>query len=293
MNKTEFPSDNQLVEQYQQIAQTAREYIETGLLVVNPLLRQNFRGNESWSISTHGLMEGSAAGAFLAEAQKRLVETANFAMVPSSFLHISFTELLHIPGRRRIGSISFPDVRSYHGALLHNFPQKFDPIRLNLHSIIPTLDKEEAGKRERTGAVVGAFLTDDNSTVFQVKEALVGAVTDAGLLTSAKYGKPPKVLFVTLGRFIEPPYKTDNRIPFFEEVDKLNSQLKVSAHKTDIEDIHVISTSPLDYASPRGHIELWPSVALSKEDQIQGSFKLLKPSERLWYYRMKELLRRQ
>lgn len=286
MNSVEYPKDEALIEIYNQIEQTGREGIKTGTLVGNPLLERKVRGDR-WSIATHGLISGSSAGDFLETASETLMDLAKIRWVPFEFRHFTLTELTYSPTTRKAAGISSDKLIAYHKALLENFPQNFDPIRLRLDKIFPTLDPEQPGTEGRTGALVASFLTDRDGTIFKVKKELVNAVKQE-LPFSARLGGPPKVLFVTLGYFIKPPEKLKGKIPLLTTLDELNNG--ISGFYTDIRYVTVISTTGVDYALPRGHIEIWPPIALIEKDQIQGSAKILRPTQRLWYHRLQKIL---
>lgn len=287
MNLVEYPLDEKLVEIYNQIGKTGIEGIKTGTLVGNPLLTKKIRGDR-WSIATHGLINGSSAGDFLETVCEYLMDYAKISWVPFPFQHFTLTELIYSPTTRKDTGVSSDQLVEYHRALLENFPQNLDLIKLRLHRIIPTLDPEQPGIEGRTGALVASFLTDGDKNIFRVKEELVSAVKKAELPFSARLGGPPKVLFVTLGYFIKPPLQIKDEIPFLTKIDEINS--RISDLFTDIQYVTVISTTGVDYALPRGHIEIWPPVALSGKDQIQGSVKLLRPTQRLWYHRLQKIL---
>lgn len=284
----EYPSDKVLMKRYQEIEQTSVKGIKEEQLVGNPLFKKIFRGNQ-WSIAAHGLVFDSSAGSFLSTAQKSLNEVGNLIWVQPEFLHITFTEVVYHPKSRKAGGISPENVKSYHQALLNSFPQQFNPIKLRLCRIIPTLDPKLPGVEGQTVSIVGAFITEGDDTIFRVKNEIIEAVRKANLSLNARLGGPPRVLFVTLGRFADAPLKIGGNFPLWDNIGELNQNLSQSLY-TEIRDIKIISTSPLDYASPRGHIEVWPPIALRKADQIQASLRFLIPAKRLWYHRLQGML---
>ncbi len=294
MNLIEYPSDEVLKAGYQQIEAEAIAVINEEGVGGNLLLKDFFRGNR-WSISTGGYVFNSPAGIFLTKAMEQIrVANPSLQGVPSEFLHLTFTELVYnnqaykdkgVPNYRKAIGVSPEDVMSYYNVLFNGFDRKFDPIRLCLYRLFPTLDAKLEGEKKRTGTLVAAFLTDGDTTVFQVKDEIVRTVQEAGIGFSTQYGTPAKVLLVTLGRFIDPP-NPEVLLPLLTD---LNKQIG-SGYRTDIRDIKIISTSPLDYKSPRGHIEIWPPIALNEEDQILANTKFLTPSKRIRYHQIQRML---
>ena len=276
--EVEYPSDQVLKDRYADIETTAREIIEKGQLIGNPLLRETFRGDR-WSISTHGYVKGSPAGDFLEHAENVLkIAEPGLDFIPPELLHLSFTEVAFDAKSRKAGGFSGADVIAYHDAILAGFPQSLGPLQLELYKIIPTLDPKQEGMEGQTGAVVAAFLTGGDNKVFKIREGIISGVKQAGLATGSNYGGPPRVLFITLGRFAQAPARTD-RNSCLNAIDKLNGEI-TPGMKTHIDRISIIETTPLDYKAPRGHIEIWPPLALKAEDQIQGDVKLLRPRQR-------------
>lgn len=288
MVSIEYPSDEVLKERYEQIEATAVEAILTGEVVGNPLFQKVFRGDQ-WSISTQGFINGSSAGSFL-EGAIRLLKNVepNIDFLKPEFLHMSFTEVVYNRISRKKGGFSPQDVIKYHDVLLNNFTQQFDPVRLRLFKILPALDPPQNGLVGRTAVLVAAFLPEGNEAVFKIREEVIRSVEEAGLSTGSFYGGPPRVLFVTLGRFADSPVQSGGAVPLLEVIGEINKE--ISNYYTDYKDVKVISTSPLDYKAPRGHIEIWPPIALKKEGQIQADTKFLIPSKRLWYHRMQKML---
>ena len=288
MNLVEYPSDELLKERYHQIEQIAIDGINRDQLRGNPSVNAKYRGLDKWSIAAHGNVNDSSAGEFLETAKLSLEDLVKVKWVPASFRHITLTELLYHPVPRVVAEITTQDLMSYHEALLNNFPQNFSSVKLRLHRVFPTLDPEQPGVEGRTGALVGGFITDGDETIFQLKEELLEAVKKGGLIFNARLGGPPKVLFVTLGYFEEPPEPDEKKNHFLEVIGELNSS--ISECTTDIRNVTLIATSSIDYALPRGHIEIWPPIALNEKDQIQGSLRILRPSQRLWYHRLQIML---
>ncbi len=277
--EVEYPSDQVLKERYAQIEDAARKVIVNRGLVGNPLLGQAFRGDR-WSISTQGYVKGSDVGDFLEHAED-VLKTAEPGLdfIPPELLHLSFTEVAFDAKSRKAGGFSGKDVIAYHDAILAGFPRGLGALQLELYKIIPTLDPKLEGMEGQTGAIVAAFLTGGDNNVFKIREGIISGVKQAGLATGSNYGGPPRVLFVTLGRFAQAPTREQSGIPVLNAIDQLNGEITPGI-KTNIEKISIIETTPVDYKAPRGHIEIWPPLALNAADQIHEPVKLLRPRQR-------------
>lgn len=280
----EYPSDEVLKERYAQIEETAKTAIHEGKVIGNPILNEIFRGDR-WSISTQGFLKGSDTGDFLQQASKVLAAAdPGLDLAPPEYLHVSFTEVAFDPTSRQASGLTSADVIKYHDAILANFPQGMPPLRLNLYRLLPTLDPKVEGVEGQTGAVVAGFLTQGDEEMFKIREGINNAVHQAGLKTGSIYGGPPRVIFVTLGRFAEAPVKDGSRIPFLEALDQLNKDMHPGL-TTYITQVRIISTTPVEYKTPRGHIEIWPPLALEKRHQLEGPTKFIRP--RLRFGRVK------
>lgn len=281
MEILKYPTDADLLERYTQIENDARAALLAGKVSGNAYLKQVFRGRP-WSISTQGFVYGSSAGNFLEEASHQLGEAdPGLAVTNPLDQHISFTEIAFHPISRKSAGLTPADILSYCHALMGNFIQDLEPVRLRLARLLPTLDPKDPDSSFRTGALVAAFLTDGDAAVFEVKKRIQEAVLQNGLPLGSIYGGPPKVLFVALGRFTEFPLVENGDARIMSVLDCLNKQLDslTTPPVTNIKEVSVISTSPLDYKSPRGHIN-WLRLLFQQDGYKRGEFYPLRPSQR-------------
>ncbi|MBI4033095.1 MAG: hypothetical protein HY377_01060 [Candidatus Blackburnbacteria bacterium] len=263
-----LPSDSELIETYQGIGSVASAAIREGQVIGNPTLEKGYF-DPRWSIALEVDLKGTASWPILRDAIERLrkVEpTINF--VPADLLHITLAEVAYGEGEekegRRVGGRKSTNMRSrdvlarYH-AVNNNLPG-FPPIHLKLWKIIPTLDPQAPGQEGRTAAIVAAFVTDDDPTLFQVMAAIKPAVEGAGL---SVYHRPRRVIFATLGYLTQPPKRDGRNIPLLDALDSINGRLPPTTIKID--QIHMLLSTVNYRIAPWVFID--PPIALRKGDR--------------------------
>lgn len=189
--RLQFPSDNELVERYNQIETTAVGVIESGNAVGNPAVQPGYK-DKRYAISVDGQIGQSPANEFLGNTIVQLAAAdPHFVVNPKESLHITFTEVIHKPeGRKtetdieeaqpdeegktpKIPPVVAATARDYYKALQERYPSAA-PINLQLYKIIPTPDAPLDPKHpeKRSIAVVAAFLTGDREDIFRTRQVV-------------------------------------------------------------------------------------------------------------------------
>lgn len=261
---------DRFVVRYNEIEERARETLREGRVADNPILTGK-KKDPRYSISAEGLIFG-VADSFLqkATAQIKRVEP-NARYMPDGFRHVTLREGIYHPEGRRAAGVSAEKARAYHRALQENL-QSYDPIRLELVKVMPTIDREQSSV-----AVVAAFLPKDDLTIVKVREDISAAIEKAGLPLGARLGQI-KAIFVTLARFPHPPRREEERVPLLETLAKINSEIPPDCEAV-IKSIYPISTTPISYIWADRHVFIWPPISLTKEAQREEPTRFLTPSQ--------------
>jgi len=281
-----YPSDQDLVKTYTDIESSAREAINKGLVTDNPILIGQM-ADTRYSMATEGSINGSPASVFLQSAMDKLQQAEpSIKFADNHSLHLTIQEVLYTPEgiRKSIGPTNSPladlrqSLQAYHQALLQNLAANYDPIRLTLRRIIPTLDIPLPNSDFRSASIVASFLTGEDQSIYEIRADIRDAVKKAGLPFSARIGSI-KVIFITLGRTTHSPTRIGDRVPLLETIDVINNQIPENCTAA-IKNIDLFSTTSVSYPYPYGHLYAWPPIALNRVDQLDDEFCVIRPSQR-------------
>lgn len=282
------PSDDDLIKTYIQIEESARDAFQSGQVVGNPFLAGE-AVDTRYSICAQGLINGSKASVFLQNSidlLKAVEPTIEF--VDPHSLHLTFQEVCYTPKgiRDYVKEAGSPlknvidSLRLYHKAISNKLPS-YDPIRLRLLRVFPTLDAPIPNSDSRSASIVASFLTDSDPSIYRIRRDIGTAVTNSGLPFNSRLGAI-KVIFFTLGRLRQSPTIEEEGLPILRAIDKVNEEIPSNCFAS-IENIDLISTTSVSYPYPYGHLYAWPPIALDINGRIDGlnkEFKVLRPSQR-------------
>lgn len=272
-----FPSDEDLIHLYSDIENAAREAVARGKVIGNPMLEQQ---DARYGISVDALTTGSVVHLFLVSvlSQIKSVEPTAVCVAPDD-LHMTqgevyFSNVGRVVQKQKV--ITAQSLRRYYDAIRNNLSD-FDPIRLKLFRIMPTLDTQLSDTDKRWMAVVAAFLTDDDPQIHKLRRDINSSVEKEGLEAQARLGVS-KVLFVSLARLSKPPKTDNNAIPLLQVIDEANRNIPPDARLT-VDKIYVRSTSTISYVMPKGYVTLDPPILLNKGERSDMSPRFVRPSQ--------------
>ncbi len=276
MTTERYPSDQELLKRYRDIASGATATIEAGQVTGNPLLR-GLIPDTRYSISAQGYIQGSPASRFLKDAitDLRGVEPT-IKFVDETFLHLTLQEAIYSPFGRVLSGVTAKRATEYYCALRQNLPDYPDPISLKLDRVFPTLDAPLPGFDKNSVSVVAALLTENDDAIFKIRDEIAASIQQADLPFAARLGTI-KVIFVTLGRLTNPP--TDAGKPLLETLDDINKNIPQDCHAL-IDSIDLISTTKISYPYPFGHVFMSPPISLNAAMRSNGPMKFQTPSQR-------------
>lgn len=284
-----YPTDTQLLETYQSIEQASNAALVNGEVTGNPILTGQVPDTR-YSVCAQGYILGSPASDFLETAINKLQQAEpSIRFVDPDFLHLTLQEVVYSPiGKRPVGQrgaiVDAARAKAYYKALRDGVPSNPN-IELKLHRVFPTLDAPINDSNLRSASVVASFLTEGDDTLFKIREDIGNAVTDANLPFSARLGTI-KVIFITLGRLTQPPYLSDRNIPLLNVIADIN-RLIPNGSKAIIRDIQLISTTPVSYPYPNGHVFLYPPIDFDRSTRSDQQMEFLRP--RAWLLRIMSL----
>lgn len=276
MNES-LPSDDELVYIYSGIEAAARNAVVNGKIIGNPILAQK---DARYGISVDALTIGSVAHPFLVSvlSQVKNVEPTAICIAPDD-LHMTQEEVYFSNKGRVIEGKALIDaqrLRHYYDAVKNNLSD-FDPIRLRIFRIMPTLDFHILGDDQRSMAIVAAFLTDSDSQIHKLRRGIKDSVEKEGLETQSRLGVS-RVLFVSMARLTQPPKINNDMVPLLQVIDEINRN-SLSTLELTIDKIYARSTSTISYLMPKGYITLDPPIPLRKDQRSYVSPKFVRPSQ--------------
>lgn len=276
----DYPTDEQLIATYNEIESKAVKAINGGRVGGNPLLKQS-NLERRYSLCAQGLIYGSEAHQFLTEAINQLAgQEPNIKYQPPKFLHFTLGEVVFVEPYtqqkqkpRVLAGVDADVARTYHQALREELSHYQNPIELNLYQVFPSLDRA-IGDRQSI-SVVAAFLTGDEPNVFRLRSDINASVKISGLNLSSRLG-PIKVLFVTLGRFIDSPDYFGDKVPFLKVLDNINEAIPEKC-PAQIDSVQLISTAT-SYIGSEGHVFVDPPIRLNNLYRSRQPVRFLRPS---------------
>lgn len=252
----DYPTNQILLERYKQAEQSAIDAIKEGRVKANP----NFTYPsplKDYSICAQGHIFGTPAHTILVKAMGTIKKAEpNLRLQPEGFLHFTLQEVAYHREGRKHTQVNAIAAMSYHQALNQYLPD-YEPINLALQRIFPTLDPSE--NEFHTASLVASFLAEDH-TVFKLREDIKKTVEKAELPFNSRLGTI-KVLFVTLGRFVEPPTLIERNYPLLDALEYVNKLPKNI--KATIDRVQLISTAT-SYPFSDGHVFIEPEINLAR-----------------------------
>lgn len=275
METIKYPSDQELIERYRGIESKANQAIKAGQVIGNPMLR-GLVPDTRYSISAQGYIRRSLASRFLIDAitDLRCIEPSTKS-VEGAFLHLTLQEAFYNPRGRAHSGVKAERASEYYCALRQNLPDH-DSVRLKLDPVFPTLDAPLPGFDLPSVSVVGAFLTEGDNAIFQIRDDIAASIQQANLPFAARLGTI-KVIFVTLGRLVNPP--TEAGKPLLKTLDDINKNIPKGCHAL-IDSIDLISTTRISYPYPYGHVFMSPPISLNTDRRSDGPMRFQTPSQR-------------
>lgn len=272
-----YPSHEDTLALYANIENTAQNTLRSGNAVDNPLIDPSLKDKRHF-VSVDLNLGPSPVKAFLADAIERVkAAEPGFVTNKEEHLHLTMAEVSVNPEGRKSASLSAEGVKAFYRAIRDNYPDQ-KPVRLQFEKIMLTTDPplDPAHPEKRSIAIVAAFTSIDDE-VFKVRSNIVGAIETAGL-TTASPRHPSKVLFVSLGRFAQPPAKVREDYPIISLISELNAQAPLERQIAESE-LEVISTATKTVLST-GHVFLSPPIEFSKKTRSGNDPVFLRPHVR-------------
>lgn len=245
----------------------------------NPILTGQLPDTR-YSLAAQGYINGSDAGKFLGRMIDQLEEAEpTISFVPKNFLHLTLGEVAYNPNGRKSSVITAGTAKQYYQALNNRLPRSDKPLRLKLHSIFPTLDLPIEGTNKRSASIVSVFTTEGDEMIYQIRDGIRTSVQEEGLEFSARLGVI-RVIFITLGRLTQPPFIREDYIPLLDSLQRVNEQIPNNCF-AQIDNIDLISTTPVSYPYPWGHVFMDPKISLTERIPIDSNkIKLLSYKQR-------------
>lgn len=272
-----FPTAAQTLSLYQQIEKTALETIQSGNAVENLLISPEHKDTRHF-VSVDINLKPSPVKTFLVEAIEEIkASEIGFVANKAEHLHLTMAEVVMNPEGRKQAGLTSKGLQDIYNAIRDNYPNQ-DPINLRFEKIMltpdPPADPEHPEKR--SVAVVAAFTSINNET-FKVRGNIVNALASRGIETSSPR-HPSKVIFISLGRFMQPPTKSDDEFPIIEMIKKLNTETPTERQIAESE-LEIISTATKTVLST-GHVFLSPPIEFDKNKRSIENVKFLRPHSR-------------
>ncbi len=287
--KENFPTNTSLSNRYAEIEQRTTERIFSGRIAGNefylkpPLER--WLADTRYSISAQILLAGSPVQNFLFETVRKVKDVEpGFQKQPDESLHITLMELVNSTAGKKAAGVTADRLRKYHQALFQYLPDHH-PVNFRLHRIFPTLDKAQEGQ-DPPVSLVASFLTDDNPTLFIVRNQFREAVDtyndgikDEKQRLKFKPGNPKiDVVLTTLGKFVKSPYH-DGDTPILDALRDLNQQIPNIDGTLEFSRLNLITTATGYALGPYLLVE--PAIHLEKAARIVEPIRLIRPSQRI------------
>ncbi len=252
---------------YDEIHAQAVESIVSGGVVENPLFQNK---DPRYGVMTVGLIRGEI-NTFLQSVVKKLRRVEPAArLISEDFLHLTFREIVFNDEGR---AITAQEAKEYYNAVRKNFVNKIEPINLELYKVILSLEREQPSV-----SVIASFLPVNNLAVYHVRKQVREAIPKEGLELTGKLES--SLMHSTIARLPQAPQATEGRIKILDVVDEINRLISRPC-KGNIDEIDMVSTTPLSYVWTDKHVFFWPPIALSPDKQRNEDFRFLKPSQRI------------
>lgn len=285
---------------YANIGDTARNIIESGGAIPNPLLG---RDDARYVLSIDfplTLDENPELMAYFERVVSLVLEyNQGFIPLPPDGLHITALEAIFEQKPRTEADLTAAKVADYYHILRSNLPSlnrvsaefvgimltpdppyMTIPNRDNLHSLTTGLsglnpyrrifaDNQLPPNQLRSISLVAAFTCPDGS-IPNTRKEIANTLTNAG----KKVHKVRDVILLTLGRFDEPPTS-----PIVSLIDAINDN-PPEITKFTTNNLTLISTTRRSVLLPNGHITIDPAISLDSNNRTDTKIKFVKPSPR-------------
>lgn len=272
-----YPDANELLALYDEIEKTAKDTLLSGNAVGNILISPEYKDPRHF-ISVDFYLPASPVRDFLSKAISAVAEDEKgFVANDKLHLHLSLPEIWQSPEGRKQAGIGTDEVRAYYKALRDNLPD-FKPLTLRLERIMLSADAPLSKDQPdiRSLALIAVFVNKDNN-IYKIGKEVYKAIKTSGLKTSTPR-HTGKVLYVSLGRFANPPSKTPEGYPILTTLEKLNSEMPLERNVV-FEKMEMISTGIKTILSS-GHVFVSPPIELQKEKRPNVEPIFLRPKSR-------------